>query len=250
MKKKNKDETDLGRAPEVSLYEQAQQGCGDSLDLLMARHEPLVVYAVNRQNLGDLPFEEGVQAGRLGLWKAILGFDPSRGYQFSTYAYPAILHYVWIAVKDHCVANKKEHTTREWKEFFRHWEAGPAQRQSVRELQECLAALVARLPKRLRRVVRVRYEVDGEAWQTLAELGAELGLCGERVRQLQVEALVWLRHPAHSQELRELLRRHSLQEYEWAEEVAQTWLRRRGGRRTCKSGRYQYSQAWRQPHPG
>jgi hypothetical protein len=79
-------------------------------------------------------------------------------------------------------------------------------------------------------VVRVRYELDGEEWQTLAELGAELALCGERVRQLQVEALVWLRHPAHSQELRELLRRHSLQEYEWAEEVAQAWLRRRGGR--------------------
>jgi RNA polymerase sigma factor (sigma-70 family) len=230
MKTEKKEKTDLGWPPEVSLYEQAQQGCGDSLDLLMARHEPLVVYAVNRQNLGDLPFEEGVQAGRLGLWKAILGFDPSRGYQFSTYAYPAILHYVWIAVKDHCVANKKEHATREWKMFFRHWEAGPAQRVRERELRECLAALISRLPERLRRVVCVRYEVDGEAWQTLAELGAELGLCGERVRQLQVEALVWLRHPAHSQELRELLRRHSLQEYEWAEEIAQAWLRRRGGR--------------------
>jgi hypothetical protein len=70
------------------------------------------------------------------------------------------------------------------------------------------------------------------------ELGLELGVCSEWVRQLQVKALIWLRHPAHSQELRSLLRRHSLQEYEWAEEGAQAWLRRRGGRRTCKSVRY------------
>ena len=70
----------------------------------------------------------------------------------------------------------------------------------------------------------------GKTSQTLPELGEKLGVSGERVRQLQVEALVWLRHPAHSQELRALLRRHSQQEYEWAEEMAQAWLRRRGGR--------------------
>ena len=201
MKRERKEKTGLGKQPEARLYEQAQQGWGYSLDLLMSRHEPLVVHVVNRQNLGDLPYEEAVQVGRIGLWKAILGFDPYLGYQFSTYAYKAIVHYVWLAVKAHCVANKKEHATREWEMFFRHWEVGPAQRQRERELKECLAALVRRLPERLRRVVQVRYELEGERWQTLAELGVELGISKERVRQLQVEALVWLRQPAHSQEL-------------------------------------------------
>lgn len=73
-------------------------------------------------------------------------------------------------------------------------------------------------------------ELDGEAWQTLTEIGKELVCSREWVRRLEIQALVWLRHPAHSQELRELLQRHSLQEYEWAEERAQIWLRRRGGR--------------------
>jgi hypothetical protein len=59
-----------------------------------------------------------------------------------------------------------------------------------------------------------------------------MGYSREWIRQLEIRALIWLRHPAHNQELRTLLRRHSLQEYEWAEEVAQAWLRRRGGRRT------------------
>ena len=197
----------------------------------MKRHEPLVFYAVQRQNLGDLPLEEADQAGRMGLWQAIQKYDPQKGYQFSTYAYPAIVHQVWAAVKDHCMANGKAHATREWAVFFRHWEVGPAQLQREQELQVCLQELVGGLPKRLQRVIVGRYGLDGQEVRFLSQIGRELGVCGERVRQLQIEALVWLRHPAHSQELRALLQRHSQQEYEWAEEVAQAWLRRRGGRR-------------------
>jgi RNA polymerase primary sigma factor len=188
------------------------------------------VYAASRQNLGDLPFEEAVQAGRIGLWKAILGYDPQRGYQFSTYAYRAIVHHVWAVVKSHCAANRSAHRMREWLLILPHWEAGPAQRQAERELQACLRSMLAGMPDRLGHVIRRRYALDGESWQTLAEIGRELGVCKERIRQLQVEALIWLRHPAHSQELRTLLRRHSQQEYEWAEEVTQLWRRQRAGR--------------------
>lgn len=230
MKSEQKGSADLGLVPEVSVFEQAQGGCEASLNLLLERHEPLVKYAAKRQNLGDLPFEEAVQAGRLGLWQAILGFDPRQGYQFATYAYPAIVHQVWQAVKAHCVANKSAHATREWAVFFQHWETGPAQRQAEREVQASLQELVGCLPERLQQVIVGRYGLDGQTSQTLPELGEKLGISGERVRQLQVEALVWLRHPAHSQELRALLRRHSQREYEWAEELAQAWLRRRGGR--------------------
>ena len=237
---KTKEKSGLGMHPEARLFEQAQGGCLESLDLLLKRHEPLVRYAVHRQNLGDLAYEEADQAGRIGLWKAILGYDPHKGHQFSTYAYPAIVHHIWEAVKEPCIENRTAHAVREWAVFFEPMEAGPTQRQREQELQACLEALVGRLPKRQQRVVQVRYELGEENRQTLAALGVELGVCGERVRQLQVEALVWLRHPAHSQALRELLQRHSQQEYEWAEEIAQAWRRRRGGRHTCTYARCKY----------
>jgi RNA polymerase sigma factor (sigma-70 family) len=240
MKTYQKGKTGLGLQPEASLYKQAQKGCGDSLNLLLNRHEPLVVYAVNRQNLGDLPMAEAIQVGRIGLWRAIVGYDPNRGYRFSTYAYPAIVHEIWAAVKAHCEANKKAHATWEWALYFPREEAGPAQRQAEQELQVCLKTMVARLPERLQHIIRRRYALEGEQRQTLAEIGQELGLCKERIRQLQVEALVRLRHPAYSQELRELLQRHSQREYEWAEEVAQAWLRRRGGRGNCTCVRDKY----------
>jgi RNA polymerase sigma factor (sigma-70 family) len=230
MKNKKKGESGHGKQPEARLFEQAQCGCQDSVNLLLARHEPLVVYAISRQNLWDLPWDEAVQAGRIGLWKAILGFDPQRGCRFSTYAYPAIVHRVWKAVKMHCDENRYAQDLRQWVLFFPVWEAGPTQQQAEQELQACLRAMVQRLPEQLQSIIRSRYALDGTPWQTLAAIGQEMRLTKQRIHQLQVEALVWLRHPAHSQELRALLHRHSLQEYEWAEELAQAWLRRQGGR--------------------
>jgi RNA polymerase sigma factor (sigma-70 family) len=230
MKTAAKKQTGLRMPPEASKYERAQEGCRESLNQLMKRHEPLVLYAVKRQNLGDIPYEEAVQAGRIGLWQAILKYEAGRGNRFSTYAYPAIVHQVWAAVKDHCVANGKQHGTREWVIFFRHWEVGPAETQAQEEVRESLYAMVKRLPEMMQQVIRVRYEMGGRKWRTYEEIGTALGFSGEWVRQLEIQAMVWLRHPAHSQEVRELLQRHSQQEYEWAEEIAQTWLRRRGGR--------------------
>jgi DNA-directed RNA polymerase sigma subunit (sigma70/sigma32) len=90
--------------------------------------------------------------------------------------------------------------------------------------------LLVRLPRRLRRVIVARYGLNGQEPQTLRAIGAQLELTGERVRQLQLEALVWLRQPAHSQELRSLLARHNQTQYELADQLAQAWLTRRGGR--------------------
>ena len=219
---------------EARLFEQAQGGCQDSLDLIMARHEGLVVYAVNRQNLGDMPFKEAVQAGREGLWHAILGYDPHRGMQFSTYAYVAIVRRVWQIVKRYMAANLQAHETGTWKIVLPHWQVGPGVQQTQEEQRESVQELVRRLPERLRRVISSYYGMDGSPTKYYREIGVEMGVTRQRIQQLHVEALVWLRHPAHSQELRELLQRYSQQEYEWAEELAQAWLRRRGGRHDCQ----------------
>jgi len=59
----------------ATLLQQAQAGCRASLNALVARHDGLVQAVVRRQVLGDLPFAEALQAGRIGLWRAI----PSTG---------------------------------------------------------------------------------------------------------------------------------------------------------------------------
>ena len=81
---------------EATRFQQAQAGCSASLNELMERHDGLVQAVVRQQVLGDLPYAEAVQAGRIGLWHAIQGFDSCRGLAFSTYAWPCIMRQVWL----------------------------------------------------------------------------------------------------------------------------------------------------------
>ena len=89
-----------GQPTGAALFRQAQAGCRDSLARLMAAHEGLVQVVVRKQALGHLPFAEALQAGRIGLWRAILGFDPERGYAFSTYAWVAICRHIHSRAKE------------------------------------------------------------------------------------------------------------------------------------------------------
>jgi RNA polymerase sigma factor (sigma-70 family) len=195
----------------------------------MERHDGLVHAVVRRQVLGDLPYAEALQAGRIGLWRAILGFDPNRGYAFSTYAWRSIVHHVWRAVKVHTRAWSMEQVAAqvEWQGIA---SVDPAGLEVAWSVHDTLHELVARMSERLQQIIVARYGLDGQDGHLYREIGKYLGVSGERVRQLHTEALVWLRQPAHSQHLRSLLAYHSLADYEWAEAEAQRWLRRRGGR--------------------
>lgn len=217
----------------AALFRQAQAGCRESLNRLMETHDGLVQVVVRQQVLGDLPYPDAVQAGRIGLWRAIMRFDPQRDTAFSTYAWPSIVHHVWRAVKAHTRSARQAQVMCDVASCPR-WHAraqvDPATLDTLRSVRQALYALVQRLPKRLRCIVVARYGLDGRPTDLYRGIGARLNVSGERVRQLHTEALVWLRHPPHSDELRSLLGRHRLRDYVWAEAEAQRWLVRRGGR--------------------
>jgi len=59
-----------------------------------------------------------------------------------------------------------------------------------------LAGALDQLNPRMRRVLSLRFGLDGEAPQTLEEVGGELGITRERVRQLETRALRELRTAA------------------------------------------------------
>lgn len=216
-----------GSMSEATLFRQAQAGCRDSLNLLMARHEGLVQAMVRRYGFGELAFTEAVHLGRIGLWRAIVHYTPERGLAFSTYAWP-------------CIRNEILHVTRartRRKELPLVSLTGLADQvlealfeQETQAIQQALRHLVARLPERLRYVIEASYGLDGQAGATYAAIGAHLGLTKQRVCQLRTEALVWLRQPAHSQAMRSQLDRHTVADYQWADDLAQRWLQRRGGR--------------------
>lgn len=216
----------------AALFRQAQAGCRDSLAQLMAMHEGLVHAVVRQQILGHLPFAEALQAGRIGLWHAILSFDPPRGTAFSTYAWPSIMHQVWREVKlaERAHSRARDHLALDEASSLVAGATNPAQAWEASAIHSAFWNLVARLPERLRIVVVARYELTGKPRVFYSEIGAALGISGERARQLHTEALIWLRQPAHSHQLRSLLGRHTLADYETVEAETQRWLRWRGGR--------------------
>jgi RNA polymerase primary sigma factor len=74
-----------------------------------------------------------------------------------------------------------------------------------RLLKEQLDAVLNSLTGREERVLRLRFGFgDARPW-TLAEVGAELHLRRERIRQIEDQALAKLRHPSRSRKLREFL---------------------------------------------
>jgi len=209
-----------------ALFRQAQAGCRACLNELMEKHDGLVHAVVREQSLGDLPYDEALQAGRIGLWRAVLGYDPERG-AFSTYAWSSITRHIWRAVKEAERLFQPLEVMRAGSPLGTldpelAWEAGA--------IHGALHDLVKRLPMRLRTIIIARYGLNGCAVAFYREIGVRLRLSGERVRQLHTEALVRLRHVAHSQHLRSLLGYHTIADYEWAEAQVQRWLRKRGGR--------------------
>jgi RNA polymerase sigma factor (sigma-70 family) len=195
----------------------------------MAKHDGLVQAVARRQCLGELPFGEAIQAGRQGLWRAILGYDPERGIAFSSYAWPSISRTIWRLVKE-AERFKSEPLAEVEPLLGAGHSPDPALLWEATSIQLALQGLVERLPARLGQVIVARYGFNGHPPATYRQIGAALALSGERVRQLQTEALVWLRHPAHDQSLRSLLNRHTVADYQLAQQQAQLWLRRRGGR--------------------
>ncbi len=190
----------------------------------MEQHDGLVHAFIQRQGGGDIPYEEALQAGRIGLWRAIQGYDPARGTTFSTYA--------WVAIYRHVHRRAKElsrDSQAEMQEMPALGVVPDAAAELDRELTvEVLHDLVKQLPGHLRQVIVGRYGLGGQPPCTLKGLGKELDLSGERVRQLQQEALAWLRHPAHSWRLRQLLGKNTAADYRCA--LAQNAALRRSWR--------------------
>ena len=79
--------------------------------------------------------------------------------------------------------------------------AGPEAETALRLRSTELARALAQLKPRLQRVLILRYGLDGTNGRTLEQVGVELGITRERVRQLETRALRELRNVAPSLEL-------------------------------------------------
>jgi len=212
----------------VARFVCAQAGCPDCLETLLRENKGLIQIVIQTQGMGGIDYADLVQEGRIGLWLAILHYDPARGFTFSTYAWAAIRYRLWRA---HFYADRVEDDKNEaaeaWLELVKEIEEDWWQ-QHVRQ---ALLEVVGRLPERLGRLIRLAYGLDGQGTYCLAEIGREWGLSRERMRQLRNDALALLRLPALSMHLCSLCERDSRQAYQQAIGLNRAWQRSQRKRR-------------------
>lgn len=207
---------------------------GGAVETALAAHEGLVRWVVRRQQRGTLRFADALHEGRLGLWRAVLGYDEQRGTRFSTYAVPAIEHAVWRAVA--AAGSDAEPAPAGVAEPS--WWEDPADALHRAVVGAAVRALVAELPPGPRRIVVAHHGLDGSEPVSLAHLGRELGVSRQRVHAVYQAALVWLAQPERSQALRALVGRQTRTDYQRAlgrgRRLART-RRAARGRSRCRS---------------
>jgi RNA polymerase sigma factor (sigma-70 family) len=222
----------FSRAEEDRLIKAAQAGCQTSLNRLMAGYEAGVQQLVASHGHWPLSEEEACQAGREGLWQAILSYQVSSPERLWTLRWA--MGRVWCAI----LGQAKR---VEWQQRRASWhlraldddlsQADPALDWEKQQLPATLAEMVAALPAKLRQVVVAYYGLEGQPPASSAQIGQALGFSRQWVWHLRQEALARLSHPSASYQLRSLLGAHSLADYLAAQRRVRSWLRQRGGRR-------------------
>jgi RNA polymerase primary sigma factor len=251
---------EIGRVPlltaaqEVALAKRIERGDRSARQQMIEANLRLVVSIAKRYQQQELPLQDLIQEGTLGLVRAVEKFEWRRGFKFSTYATWWIRQSISRALADKSrairmpahVVDKLNRITRVERRLLLQLGREPSAeeigrearltaeevdriRQSARttvslarpvgdaeesELVDVLPdddaplpedsldatqrvatlrRLLAKLPERDRRVLELRYGLDGSEPATLEEVGREFRVTRERIRQIEMASLHKLR---------------------------------------------------------
>jgi RNA polymerase primary sigma factor len=79
---------------------------------------------------------------------------------------------------------------------------GPDQISMVASLRKCLSQVMSSLSPREAKVLRLRYGIDVDCDHTLEEVGKCFAVTRERIRQIEAQAIMKLKHPSRVEELK------------------------------------------------
>jgi RNA polymerase sigma factor (sigma-70 family) len=173
-------------------------------ELLINCNMRLVVSIAKRHAAQTDNFWELQSDGNLSLIRAVEKFDYSRGNKFSTYASWAIMKNFARSIPEE--KRRRERYVTGHEDMF---EAAPDTRSDEQDLlasaeqtKHRVNRLLEYLDPRERQIIRMRAGLDDNAeGMTLEEIGQQLGITKERVRQLNVRIMNKLRTIAKEQHM-------------------------------------------------
>ena len=197
------------KKPKMSVMEEIERLWNEAVATkkrLISANLRLVVSVAKKYGAGSLlSFNELVSDGNVSLMKAVEKFDYTTGNRFSTYATWALYRNFARTIPDErkrverfrpgdfsLLALKQDHRT------------SPIQAERVGgERTAQVERFMSELNERERKIVEMRYgfgSVDSKP-QTLRQVGQNMGVTKERVRQIEIRALEKMRRVAEEENL-------------------------------------------------
>ena len=209
----------LTREQEAELGKRIQEGDKTAITELVEANLQFVVRTAKQFVGSGVPLEDLISEGNLGLYKAAEKFDYTKGKKFITYAVWWIRAYIQDAIKlykgysdevsledyTNC-SDYGEETYEESAEIVNNeYEEKITDIQSrgmaVNELMECLQ-------DRETKILSLYFGLHGEKEMNLKEIGEEMNMSSERVRQIVNTSITKLKANAlasdHFEEYRDL----------------------------------------------
>jgi RNA polymerase primary sigma factor/RNA polymerase sigma factor len=164
-----------------------------------------LVVSIAKRHVGAADdFFQLVSDGNMSLIRAVEKFDFARGNKFSTYASWAIMKNFARTIPEEFKHRDRFRTSSDEMfsaaEDIRSDQVEQESAQSLRKQQ--IVKILSRLDEREQKIIISRFGLDHrQEPQTLKQVGAEMGVTKERIRQLEARALSKLRMAAQEERI-------------------------------------------------
>jgi RNA polymerase primary sigma factor/RNA polymerase sigma factor len=197
------------KAPSIALMDQIEKLYEDALAVKnkIVQANLRLVVSIAKRHVGASGDLFGlISDGNVSLMRAVDKFDYTRGFKFSTYAHWAIRKNFARSIPDEFKHRERFRTSSE--EIFQSREDARADHLAVEIDQQSRADQIGKilhtLDEREQQIIVLRFGLgQGSEPRTLKEVGEELGVTKERIRQLELRALAKLRNAAEREKIDE-----------------------------------------------
>ena len=201
-------DSDNPDAQQLEKAERYLESAAEVRDLLIRSNLRLVISIAKRFTKEDHLFEDLVSEGTIAVMNAVEHFDYQRRYRFSTYATQAVrrAYYRLLARRAKQQQPLGGTSTEMLDSLPGPSSSGVQQEAAVESLREKMRDILVVLDPREQQIITARFGMnDLEPGRTLQSIADQLGVCKERVRQLERRAFDKLRARAEELHLDEFV---------------------------------------------
>lgn len=183
---------------ELELGRKIQDGDDDAVNKLVYHNLKFVVMVAKQYRDRGVPFNDLISEGNLGMFHAARKYDPERKYKFTSYAIWWIKNSINECIdtyrrntentvsNDYVFDKSKDEIDYRYDMINEEFEE---QLENIQNRRDAVDVLMRCLKEREKKILMMFYGLGGKKEMTLDEVGKEMNLTNERVRQIKDGAI-------------------------------------------------------------